>query len=538
MELKLSIDSIVDGIAPSFHEQGQNQYLGGVGIDPEGIINAGVVPGMALVPTQVTKFSGGKISGAPMWIMGNGKDNLLYTYCSDGTVLSYTSAFGSETVVSSTIPGGKGNGAAYYNNYLYFTTSADVSRYGPLDGVPSFTNSVWTGSTLSSQIALSSGKQATYPGPGGNGIPTYPNHVMHSHVDGSLYFCDISANGQGLIHKIKTKKGTVAQGDSEGGSKYGALSLPQGYYPTAIASYGNDLAILCLPEGNYTNTQSYKTGGSALFIWDTFSPTFYRQIDIPDPVATAVINQNGVLKIFSGLTGSYVRLSEYVGSYSLNPIDFINEGSPPFAGAVDSFANMTAWGANGSNPATYSGVMTRGYRNPNISPTARNVITRVTDSNNGGGVVTALLFADNSNAINAKYPITGWATNTPSYGIDSYGGTPTLNSSIKTKVFNVGQEFEILHIRIPLATPLVAGSAITMTIVTDDGQTTNSINQINLTNYPANPANPQLIDIKQVVKGYHNFYFQFTWGSTSPTPIVLPITIKMRTLRDVKLDEE
>src|SRR3990167_7695594 len=159
------------------------------------------------------------------------------------------------------------HGAEYYNNYIYLFTGTNVSRYGPLNNSPALAHNIWKGTTLGSLTALTN---TTYPTLRG---VTIPNHVSYVHGDGSMYFADF-INGQGLIHRINTKKVTN-EGDTNGttvASAYNVLDLPFGFYPTAITNYSTATLI----AGIYTVDTTINQGRSAFVLWDpTDTTSFY-----------------------------------------------------------------------------------------------------------------------------------------------------------------------------------------------------------------------------------------------------------------------
>ena len=198
-EKTITISNILDGFSQTKYLSSEGSFDSSIGIDPDyPLTSSDTKTSGVIVPTQYADFSSTGLSVAAMWLITNPKDTNLYIYATDGELISYSSALtsGSETVIG-TPTSGAGNGAVYYNNFLYLMTPTDVSRYGPLDGTPALTNTVWTGSTLGSQRAL---VNTTYPTLRSVAIP---NHSGHVHGDNALYFGDFVA-GKGVIHKIKT----------------------------------------------------------------------------------------------------------------------------------------------------------------------------------------------------------------------------------------------------------------------------------------------------------------------------------------------
>ena len=257
------------------------------------------------------------------------------------------------------------SGAEYYNNYIYLFSGTNVSRYGPLNNSPSLTHGFWV-----TTLSLTALKNTTYPS---LRSVTIPNHYAHVHGDNSMYFCDF-INGQGLIHRINTKKVTD-EGDINGTtvvSAYNALDLPFGFYPTSIESHGTNVIVL----GIYSTDSTINQGKSAFVVWDPTNTVSWNigPIFLPDPIATAVKNINGLLHIWSGNGQNGVRVSRYLGSgESVKDLAYQEEGLPPLAGAVDALGNRIVWGGFTTNPATGSAVFAYGSKDSRFPAGLHNV---------------------------------------------------------------------------------------------------------------------------------------------------------------------
>jgi hypothetical protein len=186
----------------------------------------------------------------------------------------------------------------------------------------------------------------------------------------------------------------------------------------------------------------------------------------------------------------------------------MGEGTPPPAGAVDVLGNMIAWGAYGTVPTTFAGVFAYGYRG--IPGNAMNCIMRISDTTDTYPVVSALKFVNPSSG----YPLVGWRTDTSaSYGIDRYATDTAHGAIFKTKVFQVGSQFNIRRIRIPLAGYVSADTVITPTVYLDDEITSQALPVINRDNYP---NQDRIIDYTDLaIGGLDNFYIGFVWSSTT-----------------------
>jgi|15BtaG_2_1085339.scaffolds.fasta_scaffold03712_3 hypothetical protein len=518
----IQITGVLGGISPSSYLYAEGQYLSGVGIDPDLPVSDAdndYLPSGVLRPSAYADFTD-SVDDLVTWIITNPKDAKVYGYSIDGKVHSWDSSFASETTVS-TIASASGNGAVYYNNYLYFITDTDVARYGPLNNSPSMTTGVWTGATLGSQTALT---DTTYPTM--RQSVALPNHVAHVHGDGALYFCDF-AQGQGLIHKIRTKK-TTDEGDTDNTSLYNALDLPFGYKPTAINSYGTDLVVAAIQ----TNDANLSQGESALFFWDAISPSFYRRVPVPDTLITAIVNVNGVLYVFSGGTGNNgYRVSAYTGGAQLQTVYVASDGYSPLPGAATAIANKVIWGTTQKVPTTgspeyYSSVMALGAIDPRLPTGAQPVANLTATTTSTNGVVGAVLHAQQGSYTFPKV-IASWKDGS-TQGIDKR--STTYGTSIfQSPLVTIGSSFTVVGVRFALAEKVAANMTITPTLFMDSLKDSSALTVMNNTNF----ANSERIySVKPNIKGYNNLMLELRWSGTALAPVLLPIII------DVEIDDE
>lgn len=458
----IQINSILDGWSQTKYLGSKNSFDSSIGVDPDlSLTTSDTKTSGVIVPVAYEDFSDTDLSGAVRWLITNPKDTNLYTYNSDGEVLSYSSSLtqASEAVIG-TPTSGAGNGGTYYNNYIYFMTPTDISRYGPMDNSPSLTNTVWTGTTLGSQKSL---VNTTYPSL--RGLPI-PNHSGHVHGDDSLYFCDF-VNGKGIIQKIKTSptldydaqsvnytvglvvtggtsgatgtivsdsdsgstgtlvlsgitgvfqnnetltdsgsgsatvNGTITEGAGNNGTTYNSLDLPFGFMPVDIESWGTDVVIVAIQTSDSTINQ----GKAALFFWDpTDTVSFYRgPVYLPDPLATALLSVNGILRIFSGNAVSGTRVSKYIGGETISDraldTEFIEDSLPPFAGAVDAFGGRGVWGGFTTYPETSACVWALGSKDGKIPMGLHNIVrtNSASSTNQNATAVKYVQQADNKN---------------------------------------------------------------------------------------------------------------------------------------------
>lgn len=524
-QFKIQIDNILNGQSSLKYFSSKGQFETSIAIDPNLAADGGDSfnkPGGVITPAAYAEFSSTNAdSDTVALITTPKKNNILYAAQLDGDLLQYTyseasfpGSFGSEAVAAGTFAASAGG--FYYNNYIYVPSTTDIGRYGPLDGTPSTTTDWWT-----SSLSLTALTNNTYPALSTNSMPKHWGHV---HYDGAAYVADFK-NGQGMIHKIKTTK-TTNEGDTDDGSAYEAVDLPFGWYPTDIDSYGNDLAVLASQTGASSSIITDQ-GKSALFLWDTFSDSFYRQIDIDSPLATALENHNGRLIVFHGYPKDGHFISRYLGGFSFEQLAVVPEGHPPLAGATDTIGNRLVWGTKVTTPEETAVVLSLGYTNARL-PLALNNIARIsaTGANSGIG---ALKIVQNSGMGYMPRLVIGWSDDTnTAYGLDSLSATATQDSIFKSQRYNIGEKFKINRIEIPLSAAIAANQTITPKIVVDDDSTTYSgsdynLTTINNTNYSASERN--IIQYTQGIVGNHNFNLQLEFTGTDVISAALPITI-------------
>lgn len=490
-----------------------------------------------LAPT-VTNTLSTTLAGYPYWMIPNPKDAKTYVYAANGSIYSLNNGLTSLTSVGDLNDGGtaSGNGCEYYDNYMYFARDTTVARYGPLNGIASFTDDYWA-STLG-KTALSN---TTYDATGGSALET-PNHVLHRHSDGKLYIADV-VGGQGTIHYIKTSKTTV-EGDTDNGSTYDALDLPFGYYPTAMASYGDFLVIGAVEMTGGIDFN--KTGRARIIFWDTTSPTYNQIIDteFSSTTISKIVNVNGTLFVFSGRpSGGGLSLYRYIGGNSLEEVAVIVECSLPLPGAVFHDTNSLYFAGGTYN--FYSESSSRIYMydlrlnalhciGGQANQTFQPYITSIAPSAGGyGDNATSLVYSGYGEG--STFGISKQNFN---FNLDAVGTSVSeLDAEWISKPFNIGQPFKILKVRVPLLYPdgLTADVDITPSFIIDANQSTVDLTSINITNY-ATRAGKKSFSLKPpagtVITGENSFRFRLKWNNGSVIPVDLPITIEYELLDD------
>lgn len=505
-QLDIKINSIWKGQAPSQYYGEADAFNTSLAIDPDYPIPSGSRASGFAVPIAYSKFSGSNVNDEVIALITTPKDTKIYAVTSTGRLISYTSAFGSETLIG-TVSGSAAKGAWYYNNYIYIATGTDLSRYGPLTSSPSLTDSVWTGATLGSKTALTN---TTYPQIRSTSIP---NHWGFVHFD-TAYFFDYK-NGLGLVHKLKTTK-TTQEGDTNDNSAYNVLDLPLNWYPVAGTSFGTDIAIIAIQTTDTTVNQ----GKAAMFLWNTTDASFYKMALLPDPIATAILYDNGALKIWCGNTQSGTRVVQYNGGDNFSEICYDEEGTPPLAGAVESNGGRLMWGSWTTYPSVSAGVKSYGSKNRKLPSGIHNIVKST--STGATPLVTAIKLVQQTDNKTPQL-VVGW-TDASAQGIDNYSSSAT-QSSVLRWMFNIGKQFNVESLRIPLGGAVAANTTITPKFYMDDLSSNQTLTAINNTNYPSARKvfykTPELVG----VQGENNLVFELAWTGTNPLPVAMPIQL-------------
>jgi len=526
----IRIESVLGGHAPTTHFGAPNQYRASLGIDPsQPIDDAGATTstiGSGLIrPVASEKFTSTDLRSAPLWMVPNPKNSLVYVYDARGSIYSVDAAFTGITDVNGIDSAvASGNGLAYYDNYIYGTSGTNIWRYGPLNGAPSLNKNYWT--TTLSKTAL---VDTTYPVSFKNKIE-YPNHVLHRHSNGRLYIADVVDN-QGTLHYIATTKTTV-EGDTDNSSTYDNVNVGYGLWPTAMETYGTDLAI-AFYEGD---TSSLRQPRAKLAFWDTTSANVNKivWVEYPDQYISAIKNVNGILYVISGnIQAQGFRVTRFIGGYTFEEVWYSETGEPCMPGAVDGILNQFLVGNYTNVPESDGCVYAKGLQKNALGGGTFN--TMRSTGGNSSTCVTSVLVADN-NEFAFLGPVIGWTqagdgSTGVSHGIDkqgtSYDNAPSVWWS---QVYRIGQRFQIQKIRIPFAQAVATNMTLVATIYTDDGSTTTALTTINDTNFT---KGERFISFRpDGLYAQNNFWIELKWTGSALLTVSLPIEIDFEIIQE------
>lgn len=526
-KIQIKIEGILGGHSPASHFSADTQFKTSLGINP-GLPDSDEreAPSGLIRPAGTEKFSGATIAKAPLWLVDNPKNTNVYVHDSQGSAYTIDSSLAVAALSDAgTLSNGKGNGSAYYDNYIYYALNTTVARYGPLDGTPGFVPDYWV-----STLSLTALENTTYPKEALSNTIEYPNHILHRHSDGRLYILDVVGN-QGTIHFIQTKK-TSVEGDTDDGSTYAAVQVGYGLWPTAVESWDINLVIGFI-EG--AGSAAVKTKAKIAF-WDTTSTNVNQivWVEFPDQFISAIKNINGVLYVVSGSAGieNGFRISRYVGGYSFEEVWRSYDGIPCFPGAVDGIGTMLALGSYCKIPEASGCAFGFNLPNPQLNTGGFFNLMKATGTADST-VVTALRAAESDVNEAIRVPMLGWYdASTAAGGLDKSG--TTYNTSVfRSQVYRIGQPFKVTKVRLPLAQKIAANMTITPKLVVDDEQdsftmaainNTSDSGKYNVIRRSASNGDPML--------GQHDFYLEIRITGTALSAISLPILIDVELIDD------
>ena len=506
-EIPFKISSVFGGWSISDYFNASGQFLSSIGIDPDfPSLDSGNKPCGYIRSTAMVKFSGTNVNATPMWILTNPKNALVYVILSNGRIISYNSSLAGETLVG-TVTGGVATGAWYYDNYIYIARTADVARYGPLNGSPSLTQNYWT-----STLSLTALTNTTYPTINGVKIP---NHSMHKHTDGKLYFCDVLTSNKGILSYIKTKKTTV-EGDTDDSSDHNALDFGYGQFPICVETYQTDL-VVALIEGVGTSSMRGK-----ISFWDTTSASFTSITSIEtsetNEIITAIKNVNGTLFVFSGFITGGCRVSKLISGYSLEEVAYLSEEYPPISkGAVSHILNRVAWGSNTIEPAVAPAVFSWGSKQQKL-PMGLHCIARAT-GDGANPMVTCVKYVSSDGKI--VMPIIGWKDDS-GYGLDKISTTHSTTSIWRSEVITPefqGKKFMLKQLKIPFVQAMAENMILTVYVYGDNAVNDRTFTIDNSTRY----SGKRQAIIYPEIEFETNVFFEIHHTGSALLTVALPI---------------
>jgi len=298
---------------------------------------------------------------------------------------------------------------------------------------------------------------------------------------------------------------SFSQGENVGMVDFNTVRLPIDYYPTSLSNIGTDISILAIKSHDDTINQ----GHSSLFLWDTFDSTFYREIKLPFPNATALLTHNGFPFLWGGDTRGY-SFSLYRGGDQIDELYYVDDGLPPFAGAVHGENNRVLWGTNTTYPEVSGSIMAFGSRN-GLLPKGVHNIART--PNNKQVTSFALATKGLNNIVIGSEDL-----------LAQSGGN--ANSVFRTNLYSIPRKFNVKSVAFTIAGGVTENTDITITTYVDNETLTKSVNVVNSDNYE---IGTKKIVVYPDLQGEANFFIELKW-TDSNTPIQLPLKIQVTQL--------
>lgn len=358
-------------------------------------------PSQMTIMPKATKVSGNNVTGLVKWIVsGAPHDTNMYFYDENGVVYKETS--GGTWSVLHTVPSSHGQGMAVFQNYLYCVADSDISRYGPLDSSPTWTDS-WgsTQAASDSQTAMQSTATTKF-GP----AMVFTNGVAFG-------------NGNYLVWWDNTLLETQK------------ITLPPGLSIRSLAVVNQFLMM-----GTWRGTSITANEEGFVFTWDGASDTFNDFASIPQGGVAAMVNSKNRLIMSAG--GSGQILMNYNPSLAIQTIPklSISKYLEIYPGAITNWRGMTQIGlaANTNSSSIYGGVYTYGS-STQLYPEVLNYSFTISSGTQTG---TTLSIGSLYGIGNSLY--IGWNDN-GTYGVDKITNSndPYALAQFESLIFDAGQ---------------------------------------------------------------------------------------------------
>lgn len=298
---------------------------------------------------------------------------------------------------------------------------------------------------------------------------------------------------------------SFSQGEDLGTVDFNTVRLPIDHYPTSLSNIGTDISILAIKSQDDTINQGY----ASMFLWDTFDSTFYREIKLPFPNASALLTHNGFPFLWGGDTRGY-SFSLYRGGDQIDELYYVDDGLPPFAGAVHGENNRVLWGTNTTYPEVSGSIMAFGSRN-GLLPKGVHNIART--PNNKQVTSFALATKGSNNIVIGSEDL-----------LAQSGGN--ANSVFRTNLYSIPRKFNVKSVAFTIAGGVTDNTDITITTYVDNETLTKSVNVVNSDNYE---IGTKKIVVYPDLQGEANFFIELKW-TASNTPIQLPLKIQVTQL--------
>ena len=302
--------------------------------------------------------------------------NNVFAYGSTGRVYQEDAA-GNWTYIH-TVPNSVGNGMEVFNDYLYCVGDTTISRYGPLDGTPTWSDSWQTGlnSTnalgfapclvFSTGLAIGHGNSVGFLSnsltPGFTTFTAYTvgNVIVYS---GQYWRCILAyttGNATTITPDIDTTH-WAAYTSSTAPVQWtvAAIQLPSGVNITSLCRIEQYLAI-----GTTGSTSIFDNENGYIFMWDGSSPYFNFFNNIEQGSCNALVNYRNQPLSINGSQGIiYLGYDPFIKVHQLPKLP-ISGAVQVYPGAVTSWKGKVyiGFGARSIDPNFVRGVYSWGSK--------------------------------------------------------------------------------------------------------------------------------------------------------------------------------
>lgn len=278
-------------------------------------------PSKVKILPKTVKDSGTTVVDLVKWIVsGTPNDTSTYFYGDAGKFYKRTS--GGTWSVERTVAASGGQGMDLYSDYIYYAQNTQLGRYGPLSGVPAFTDAFATGLNDTSALDLAPVKS----------------------FNGFVY----CGHGNKLLQTDGTTT-TVAK-----------LTLPAGLNIRALEIIDEFLVI-----ATQRGTDVTKNEESFVFFWDGVSTNYNFFVKVEEGACNAILNSKNRLMSVLGSQGQVFM--NYSPFQRLQQLPLLGDGKyvEIFPGAMTIWQGIALIGVGGATDSTtlYKGVYQWGTRN-------------------------------------------------------------------------------------------------------------------------------------------------------------------------------
>ena len=352
----------------------------------------------SILPTTV-KRSGSTVVDLIKWIVpGTPSSTDIYSYGSTGRIYSESSS-GTWTDLR-TVASSAGQGLEVFNDYLYYTQNSQLGRYGPLSGVPAFTDNWKTGLTATTDFAP---------------IKAFKEGFVVGHGNNIAWY-----NGVAFQRSPDT---TITDSDS-----VKRLILPPGLKVRSFEILGEFLVI-----GTWRGTNIYDNNEGYLFFWDGTATTFNFFAPISEGACNALCVRKNALYTIAGSRGYIEKGYQPFQIVQTTPNLERGKFVEVYPGAITNYLGSTCIGIAGSTDSTavFQGVYVYGSQE-DMYPDALNYAYTVSTATERS---TSLKIGSLKGIGNFLY--IGWQDGV-TYGVDRVGITnaPYANASIESLIFD------------------------------------------------------------------------------------------------------